>query len=311
MKCLVTGATGFIGRALCHSLTARGDELVALSRSGAAVSTATPTIACDLAERDVDAALFAGVDTVFHLAGIAHQHTPEAAYDALNYNATLRLARRAHEHGVRQFVFLSSVKAMGPAHGPAARSEGDCHAPVGAYGRSKRRAEEALLREFASGRMAVLVIRPTLVYGAGAKGNLAQLATAVQRGLPRPPEGGRRSMIALPDLVNLLCHISLHAPAGNHTWIACGAGSYSTREVYDLLRTALGRGAGRGWLPRPAWRLAAALFDLARRQRGESTYSKLFSAELYANQRVVADTGWRPAIRLEDCVPELLAGVRT
>ncbi|NND66695.1 MAG: NAD-dependent epimerase/dehydratase family protein [Halioglobus sp.] len=311
MKCLVTGATGFIGRSLCRSLKGRGDELVAINRSGAPVTDTIPGIACDLAVDDVDASYLEGVDVVYHLAGIAHQSAPESAYAALNYGATVRLARRARESGVRKFVFLSSVKAMGPPTGREVRAENDCNAPVGPYARSKREAEEALLQEYATGPMAVLIVRPALVYGPGVKGNLRQLAIAVQRRLPRPPEGGRRSMIALADLTDLLCHIPGHAPAGNHTWIACGAGSYSTRDVYDLMRAALGWGRGSAWLARPAWWLGAAVMDLRSPGRGESTYSKLFGAELYANQRVVTDTGWRPSVRLEDSIAPLLAGARS
>ncbi len=310
MKCLVTGATGFIGRSLCLALSARGDDVIALSRSGGAVCESLPSTACDLAVEDVDPARLQGVDVVFHLAGIAHQKAPAASYETLNYGATLRLARRARENGVRCFVFLSSVKAMGPPRGSEVRGETDCTAPRGAYARSKRQAEEALLEEYAASAMSVLVIRPALVYGPGVKGNLLQLARAVAHGLPRPPEGGRRSMIALADLAGLLCHVSTHAPPGNHVWIACGAGSYSTRAVYDLMRAALGRGAGSAWLPRLAWRAAALAFDLASLNRGESTYSKLFGSELYANRRVVADTGWRPAVRLEDSVQALVAGAR-
>lgn len=307
MKCLVTGATGFIGRSLCQALRARGDEVVALSRSGGDVAAGVSSFACDLVGAEVGESLLAGVDTVFHLAGVAHQRAPATAYDALNYGATLRLARRAREFGVRCFVFLSSVKAMGPPTGIAARAENDCSEPVGAYARSKQQAEQALLAEYTDSPMAVLIVRPALVYGPGVKGNLRQLARAVQRGLPRPPEGGRRSMIALADLVDLLCHVSLHAPPGNHTWIACGAGSYSTRDVYDLLRAALGRDKGSAWLPGPLWRLAAAGLDLVSLNKGESTYSKLFGAEVYANQRLVADTQWRPKVRLEDSVQQLLA----
>ena len=76
--------------------------------------------------------------------------------------------------------------------------------------------------------------------------------------------------------------------------------------MYDLLRAALGRGKGNAWLPRPLWRLAATGFDLLSLNRGESTYSKLFGAEVYANQRVVADTQWRPTVRLEDSMQQLL-----
>jgi len=112
-------------------------------------------------------------------------------------------------------------------------------------------------------------------------------------------------MIALEDLVELLCVIAQSPPSGVHTWIACGADSYSTREIYDLLRKACGKGRGIGWLPHCAWRLGTQLVDLATGRADESTYDKLFSTEVYSNAAVLADTSWRPRVRLEDVITQI------
>jgi UDP-glucose 4-epimerase len=309
VKCLVSGATGFIGRKLCQHLAAGGHTVVALSKYGGPLSSGEPTLALDLTRQDPDPDLLQGADVFFHLAGIAHHRVDPVDYDALNTEATVRLARLASAAGTRCFVFLSSVKAMGPPPSAAARAEDACTLPIDAYGRSKRRAECALQEQFSDGPMSVVIVRPTLVYGGDVKGNLQLLARAVRLGLPRPPLGGSRSMIALADLVELLSFIAQHPPvAGVHTWIACGPDSYTSQAIYDLLRAARGMGRGSNWLPRWAWHLGARLLDFALGQREESTYEKLFGTELYSNATVLAATQWRPHTTLEDEIPQV-AGV--
>lgn len=313
MKCLVSGATGFIGRHLCQQLRRRGDAVIALSRSGAVLADGTPTLALDLAGEMPARALFEGVEVVYHLAGIAHQKARAEAYRALNELATLQLARQSAAAGVKCFVFLSSVKAMGPAAGDRERTESDCTAPTDPYGWSKWSAENALLAEFAHSSMAVVILRPALVYGPAVKGNLALLARAVRFGLPRPPPWGARSMVALPDLVDLLCLVAARATSGVQTWIVTDGEHYTTRFIYDQLRLAAGKGTAPGWLPRWGWRLAAALLDHGRAAPGESTFDKLFGTELYSNRAVLAATDWRPRTRLQDVATELMvaqAGVR-
>lgn len=307
MKCLVSGATGFVGRELCRQLQARGDTVVALSKSGASLADGLPTHAVDLAQGMPAARLLAGVETVFHLAGIAHQHAPPLAYRELNELATLQLARLAAAAGVRKFVFLSSVKAMGPGQGERERVEQDCAPPADPYGWSKWSAENALCAEFAGSAMSVVILRPALVYGPGARGNLALLARAVRSGLPRPPPLGGRSMVALADLVDLLCRVADQPQAGVRTWIVTDGRTYSTREIYDELRAALGRGAGRAWLPVAGWRAAAGLLDLLRRRGGESSFNKWFGSELYSNRAVREDTGWQPRLSFRDVAAALVA----
>ncbi|MDX1733891.1 MAG: NAD-dependent epimerase/dehydratase family protein [Halioglobus sp.] len=304
MKCLVTGATGFIGRRLCPELSAGGHDVTPLSLHGGALADGSPSIALDLAQ-DVPGDVFDGVDVVFHLAGIAHQQAEPGQYEALNHLGTLRLAQAALAAGVKHFIFLSSVKAMGSADSGAPRAETDCNLPGDAYGLSKWRAECALRELCRDTAMALTVLRPALVYGAGVKGNLDLLARGIRWGLPRPPQGGKRSMIALDDLVGLLVHLVTEPPGGQHTWIAA-AESYTAREVYDALRSAAGRGPGRAWAPRWAWRGAAFVFD---RLRGaDGTWDKLFGAELYDNAALLADTGWRPGSHLRDSAPAMVRG---
>jgi nucleoside-diphosphate-sugar epimerase len=233
--------------------------------------------------------LLLGVDVVFHLAGIAHQHAPDAAYHAINYLATVRLAHQAARAGVRCFVFLSSVKAMGPADAQGARSEDDCALPGDAYGRSKWQAECALREEFAGGAMSVIILR------------------AVRAGLPRPPQTGGRSMVALDDLVELLCKVERYAGERVQTWIVADGQVYTTRYIYDQLRLAQGKGTGLAWLPPSGWRLAATLLDRLTGAAPGATFDKLFGTELYSSAALVAATGWRPRYQLGDVIDQMVA----
>ena len=243
--------------------------------------------------------MFAGVDVFFHLAGIAHTNAGEADYDIINHRATLVLAEHANAAGVRSLLFLSSVKAMGPAKTALPRAEDDCAPPGDAYGLSKWRAECDLRGEFEGSGMAVAIIRPALVYGSEAQGNLALLDRGIRLGLPRPPEEGSRSMIALQDLVDLLQRVAATPGPGVTTWIASDGQQYRTRRVYDLLRQRAGRGTGLAWCPRWLWRLAATGHHLLF-PASESIWDKLFATELYSNRAVCTALDWVPRLTMDD-----------
>lgn len=309
MNCLVTGATGFIGRALCASLLENGDTLRAVSCSGDSLPDGTPTQAVDFTRDSLAAELLEGVDTVFHLAGIAHQSAAEQSYEQVNHRAAVELARGACAAGVRRFVFLSSVKAMGAPTTRQPRGEDDCAPPVDFYGLSKWRAECDLRSEFNDSKMAVTIIRPALVYGSEAKGNLALLDRGIRLGLPRPPEEGGRSMIALADLIELLQVVSRHPGTGVKTWIACDGQTYSTRRVYDLLRRRAGKGTGLAWCPRWIWRIAASAHDLLF-PGAEPIWNKLFATELYNNQAACSDLEWAPQLTMDEVLAAVPRGAR-
>lgn len=288
MKCIVTGATGFIGTELCQRLAGEGAEVLAIGRS-AARSPGVDLLTMDLTCEAPTAAQLAGADVLFHLAGIAHQQASAAACEALNVRATEALADSALEAGVRCFIYLSSVKAAAPE--------------ASHYASSKYRAEQALRRLVDGRDMRLVILRPALVYGPGVKGNLGLLGRAVEAGLPRPPALGGRSMIARSDLVELMLDIARDPPAGIHTWTVTDGEVYSTRRLYDALRAASGRPPGRAW-PEWIWRLVCGLLDL----RGVSPgyRERLFGTEVHDGSQLLAARCWRPRLRFEDVAAQVL-----
>lgn len=280
---------------------------VALSRGGGLLPDGTATFAVDFHSQEVPPQLLAGVDVVFHLAGIAHQRAQDSVYARVNHQATLALARASAAAGVKCFIFLSSVKAMGPAQGDAVRNEEELSAPTNAYGLSKLQAEHDLRTAFCHSEMSVVILRPSLVYGAELKGNLLSLSRAVRAGLPRPPERGGRSMLAVQDLVELMVQLATDPPRGVHTWIVCDGQRYSARRIYDLMRAALGKGPGVSWLPLWVWRLGAYFTDGLRHRGADSRYDKLFGSELYSSAAVMAEIPWQPKLELADVVTAMMA----
>ena len=306
MKCLVSGATGFIGRELCRQLDANAIPYIGLSRKGGVLPNGRASVVVDLGDHSLQPSLLDNVDVVFHLAGIAHQAAQPAMYEAVNHQATVELASAAATAGVKTFIFLSSVKAMGAPANLGVRTEGDCSVPRDAYGRSKLQAELDLQAAYANSEMSVIILRPALVYGVGAAGNLDLLARAVRLGMPGPPMLGGRSMIALEDLVGLLITLAQSPPKGVHTWIVCDDHCYTASEMSDLMRGALGKRPVPRWLPLTFWRLGCAVRDrMAGAEKG-STFGKIFGTERYSAEALRLAVDWRPQVAFADSVKRIM-----
>jgi len=218
---LVTGATGFIGRALCAE---KNFETKPLDLRRPAW------------ERDL-----AGAEVVVHLAGVAHTRASDALYEEVNVRATQRLAIAALEAGVRRLVFVSSIKVNGEAT-PIDRPfrAADTPNPQDEYGRSKWRAEQALAS--LSG-MEVVIVRPPLVYGPGVRANFLRLLQLVDTGLPLPFGSirNRRSFVFVGNLVALLRRCAEHPAAAGKTFLAADGEDLSTPELARRMAKALGR----------------------------------------------------------------------
>ena len=214
---LVTGAAGFIGRALCEHLLDEGLRVRALVRRGGRRLPPEITVRLEgLVEVDDLAGpcpwkeILAGVESVVHLAGRAHAGGGDGFFRD-NLDATVALARAAWAAQVRRFIFLSTIKVNGEGAAAPVQARpytaADRPRPRGPYAVSKWRAEQELERIFSSAGGTVLtIIRPPLVYGKGAGGNLAGLKKWLEWGLPLPVprEGNRRSLISRERLVALL-----------------------------------------------------------------------------------------------------------
>ena len=198
----LTGATGFIGQWLLRELPKRGYRLrVLLRRPSVVPMEAASAVVGDLARPQNMAAALADVDAVIHSAGVAHAMSglPEDDYRVLNTEATIALARAAQRAGVKRFIFLSSIRAQSGPTADHVLTEDLAPQPTEAYGRSKLAAEQGL----AELDLDWVALRLVLVYGAGVKGNMAELLRFARSPYPLPFGAlhGRRSLLALDNLV--------------------------------------------------------------------------------------------------------------
>ncbi|MGY4468471.1 UDP-glucose 4-epimerase [Bradyrhizobium sp. LB9.1b] len=242
---LVTGASGFVGRHVVPALAREGWSVRRAVRSpeGMDDEVVIETIG---PETDWQAAL-QGVDAVVHLAArVHHKHEEHAVqlYRNVNIAGTLHLARSAATAGVRQFIFVSTVLVHGRSNeGRAPFSEDDILTPRGLYGMSKAAAEAGLKTLARDSAMKISVIRPPLVYGAGAKGNFALLTRAVNLGLPLPFAAihNHRAFLAVQNLSSfILRRLSHPDPTSNYEiFLVADKEQVSTPEFIERLAKAL------------------------------------------------------------------------
>jgi nucleoside-diphosphate-sugar epimerase len=250
---LVTGASGFIGRAACAEFAKRGWTV----RAG--VRTATTDL--------VKGWPLGGVDVVVHLAGIAHElrgQNAESVYQEMNCAATERLAQAAVQTGVRRFVFMSSIKVNGertPLDRPF--RVGDAPQPQDRYARSKWAAERVLAA--LAGKLEVVILRPPLVYGPGVRANFLRLIRLVERRLPLPFGAirNRRSLIYLGNLAELIVLAASSPAVAGRTLLAADGEDLSTPQLAREIGNALGAPARLVGVPVALLRLGGALTGLS------------------------------------------------
>jgi nucleoside-diphosphate-sugar epimerase len=228
MKIAVTGASGFIGQALVARMRALAHEAVPLSRGEGA------------AYDDLQAMTkrFEGCDGVVHLAARAHRSGGDDEF-APNVRIAQVAARAARDAGAARFVLVSSIGVNGNATQGKPFTEAHAPAPAEPYARSKWLAEQAVRKEFDS----AVIVRPPLVYGPHAPGNMGKLFSAVARGWPLPLASidNRRSFVGIDNLVDFLLLCLEQEAARGELFLVADGDDISTPE---LVRS-IGRGLGR------------------------------------------------------------------
>lgn len=302
MKILVTGANGFIGRALCQALVARGDEVLGLVRSGKSDVAGVTVIQAALDNEVALQKALEGVECVVHLAGRAHllvdtAADPLAEFRAVNRDATLRLAALAQEAGVRRFVFMSSIGVNGSHTGTQAFSESSPTAPHADYAQSKLEAEQGLRTQMAGGPTELVIIRPPLVYTAHAPGNFRRLLKLVSSGAPLPFSlvHNQRSMVALENLLDFILLSTTHPQAANQLYLVADAQSVSTREIVEYLAKGMSRRCIN--LPVPPFVLRMGLTALGK----ASLHTQLCCSLVIATDKA-RELGWVPRISARDAL---------
>ncbi|MGI4836542.1 MAG: NAD-dependent epimerase/dehydratase family protein [Janthinobacterium lividum] len=292
LKVMVTGAGGFVGGALVEYLRGQaGVDVLRCVRDGDA---GPDDFVYDLLGKTPVPSL-QGIDVIVHAAARVHvmhaECDPLPAFRAANVGGTLRLAEAAAASGVRRFVFVSSIAVNGnatPIDRPFTAS--DNPAPHDPYGVSKFEAELALQDLAERTAMEVVIVRPTLVYGPGAAGNVQQMLKWLRRGVPLPLAGinNRRSFVSLHNLVDFLALCVSHSAAVGEVFLVSDEESVSTPRLLSALARGLGRGPRLFWVPEALLRGIAAA--VGKRGWAERLYGSLV-VDISKNASLL---GWSP-----------------
>jgi nucleoside-diphosphate-sugar epimerase len=265
MRILLTGASGFVGRATLRAALAAGHEVCAVVRRGEAPAPPAQVV------RISDLASYVPVgampwtawtrSSIWLPACMSCATAPRTrleAFRAVNVDGARQVASAAAEAGVRRFVFVSSVKVHGEASHDAPLTADSPLAPADAYGRSKAEAEDALREVESRSGIGVVVVRPPLVYGPGVGANFLTLLKAVSRGWPLPLGGvdNRRSLIYVDNLADLLLLAAVHPAAAGRAFLAADGPAVSTPELIRRMGRALDRPVKMPAVPESWLRLA-------------------------------------------------------
>lgn len=316
MKVLITGSTGFVGRALLGQL-----QTLPELRIRAAVRQTVATLPCkqmesilvgDLhAQTDWTAAL-SEVDSVVHLAARVHvmhelASNPLQEFRSSNVQATLHLAQMAAQAGVKRLIFVSSVKVNGeitPCGQPF--SESSAVSPHEPYGISKLEAEQGLRQLGQATGMEVTILRPPLIYGPGVRANFANLARAIARGMPLPLGSihNQRSLLAIDNLTDLIATCLTHPAAANQTFLASDGEDLSTTELVQRMARAMGRRARLLPIPAPLLTATATLL-------GQGAAAQRLCGNLQIDSSKARTLlGWVPPVSVDEGLRRALAEYR-
>ncbi len=302
-KLLLTGATGFVGKALLTELLQNDFEVIISIRNtpiSSSVKVKTIKTGNLLATTDWSPAL-QNIDIVIHSAARAHimqdsSSNPLAEFRKTNVDGTLNLARQAEKSGASRFIFISSIKATGQSSSSQSILKPDDAAlPTDPYGLSKYEAEQGLLELAKNSKMDVVIIRPPLVYGPNVKGNFLSLLKYIKKGLPLPlgSINNKRSLVALDNLVNFIRHCTTHPKAANEIFFISDGEDVSTTELLMKIAKAFNKKLFLIPIPPIALSFIAKLFGKG------AMVDRLLESLQVDNSKAVELINWKPVISMD------------
>jgi len=303
MKVFVTGANGFIGKALCSRLISENFIIFGAVRSGVASEVFPGTKVIEIG--DINGSTNWGnkiseTDVVVHTAARVHvmndpASEPLAAYRKVNVQGTENFARRAAELGVKRFIFLSTVKVNGEENRKA-YTESDRPSPMDSYGISKMEAEKIISDISVKTGMETVILRPPLVYGPGVKANFLRLLRVVDRGIPLPLAStkNQRSMIYVENLVDAILQCMRNPYAAGQTYLVSDGQNVSTPELIRMIAAALQKGPRLFRFPPLALYMAGRLTG-----RGPAV-DRLIGSLTVDTGKIRNELGWTAPFTLEE-----------
>jgi nucleoside-diphosphate-sugar epimerase len=307
VKILVTGATGFVGSQLLKELKAKQYDVVGTSRRSVQADSDLVNIG-DIGEKTDWSIALAGCDVVVHTAGRAHMMNDQAddklaEFRRINRDATLKLARDAQAAGIKHFIFISSIGVNGNTTTNEAFTETSTPKPTSDYAVSKLEAELALDHDFRNTSMAITVIRPALICGENAPGNIRRLLKLVESGLPLPFKGikNKRGMVSLNNVVSFIIACIANPLSKNELFLLADIEKPTTEEIIRSFAEGMNKSARIIWFPSPI--LKAGLKIIGK----ENIYEQLFGSLDIDASKASSLLNWVPPVNIYETMKQTAA----
>lgn len=308
LRALVTGVSGFIGSHLAIALQASGIRVRGVVRTNKLVPGVSEITSVDSIGPTTDwTAALAGIDIVFHIAGLSglsNTAKTSDAYSIANAAGTRTLAEAAARAGARRFLFLSTIGVHGLSSRDKAFTEEDQPQPATPYAQSKLEGERHLIDIGSAAGMEWCVVRAPMVYGPHAPGNFSRLASLVAKGIPLPLAAAvaKKSFISVDNLVSILNHTAFHQSAANSLWLASDGDDVSTADFVRCIGAAMGKRAHLVFVPEGLLRSVANVVGRA------SDIDSLFNPLQIDNSRLRTRLNWAPRLNLSEGIQRAVRG---
>lgn len=303
---LVTGSSGFVGSALVSLLKAQGKEVRTTTRDESLALEPNQFFVPAIDESTNWNPVLVGVNVVIHCAARAHRMDEKGddyvKYHAVNTAGTLHLANSCVQHKVKRLVYVSTIKVCAEVTDPGQIIRPDSPLnPTDNYSKTKAVAESMLQELAKKSNLELVIVRPPLVYGPNAKGNLEKLVKITNTGIPLPLGAihNRRSIVGLANLADFLSLVSHHPIASGQIFNISDGETISTTEMLKSIASAMNKRIV--LLPIPISFLAAI---------GKLTGKRAVVDRLTSNLEVDSSScfellNWNPPMTIQESVASL------
>jgi nucleoside-diphosphate-sugar epimerase len=310
-KILITGASGFIGQSLIKSLLNLKKSIRGTVRSKNQFFSNTEVEYIIVENIDGQTNWKEGlknIDCIIHCAGRAHilrgkEKNEQKIYQSINVDGSKKLAEQAAKIGVRRLIFLSSIGVNGlSTNNLNFFSNMDMPMPIGNYAFSKYEAEKELMKIAKKTKLEVVIIRPPLVYGKLAPGNIKRIIKIINLGIPLPfgKIKNSRSFIGIDNLIDLLIRCIDHPEASGKIFLASDGEDLSTPELIKLIASSMGRKAN--LFPFPIFMLKLLGSVFGRREEVNRLIGSLRIDNSYTKETL----NWIPPINVEEGIKRMV-----
>lgn len=300
-KILLTGASGFVGSSLLCGLSSSKFKVDPVYRHPNQSDERSVLVPFIDGKTDWQNAL-QSVQIVIHCAGLAHRSCEGAdvkKYWDVNVHGTVKLAEDALAHGVKKFIFLSTVNVLGDcSEVDKPLNEESPYNPTDIYSLSKAAAELSLTKLCKNSGMDLIIVRPTLVYGSDVKANFLKLLLLVKSGLPLPFGSleCKRSLLSIQNLSDFVVRLVEFDNIGSQTFLVSDAESHSINNIINSIGIALDKRCRLFSVPDAVLKIAFKLFGFGQLEK------RLFYPLEVDIEKAKTLLGWRPILTFEEAL---------